>query len=311
MRQPCSRPRTAATAALTAVTTAAAVFTLAGCGNTAARPQHAAGPAATRSAPNASGPATSTAPADTAWDPHPRSIAALGDSITRGFDACSLLEDCPDASWVTGNRPDVKSLTYRLLMGDQSRSWNLAVTGARVADLPRQAAAAARHRPALVTVLVGANDACRPTTAAMTPVGTFRRDFTEAIRTLRRTSPSTEVYVASIPDLARLWAAGQGNAAAQKVWKLGICPSMLAADAPGEAPQAAQARRTAVRERVIAYNTALRDACAGLPRCRYDAGTVFAQPFTRSDLSPWDWFHPGVPGQARLAQLAYTAITRP
>ncbi|MGG8406484.1 SGNH/GDSL hydrolase family protein, partial [Streptomyces sp. 12297] len=42
------------------------------------------------------------------WNRQPSSIAAVGDSITRGFDACSVLADCPEASWATGNDPAVR-----------------------------------------------------------------------------------------------------------------------------------------------------------------------------------------------------------
>jgi hypothetical protein len=36
-------------------------------------------------------------------DPLPRSMAALGDSISRGFDACGFYADCSFRSWSTGD----------------------------------------------------------------------------------------------------------------------------------------------------------------------------------------------------------------
>ncbi len=50
-----------------------------------------------------------------AWDRSPDSIAAVGDSITTGFDACAVLSDCPEASWATGTSARVDSLAVRLL----------------------------------------------------------------------------------------------------------------------------------------------------------------------------------------------------
>ncbi len=44
------------------------------------------------------------------WDRSPTSMAAVGDSITRGFDACTVLSDCPEVSWATGSDTKVKSL---------------------------------------------------------------------------------------------------------------------------------------------------------------------------------------------------------
>src|SRR3954469_303336 len=91
-----------------AVVLSAAVL-LSGCfGGGAPHPDRADGDGAAAAA----GPAPKPTPT---WDTHPASLAALGDSITRGFDACGLLADCPAASWATGRRADVDSLATRLL----------------------------------------------------------------------------------------------------------------------------------------------------------------------------------------------------
>ncbi|WP_318218406.1 SGNH/GDSL hydrolase family protein [Streptomyces sp. SCL15-6] len=243
-----------------------------------------------------------------AWDTSPESIAAVGDSITRGFDACTILSDCPEVSWATGSSTEVDSLAVRLLGAKAAgRSWNYAVTGARMADLTGQVTRAAARKPELVTVMAGANDACRTTIDAMTPVADFRAQFEDAMRTLRRELPKAQVFVASIPDLKRLWSEGRANPLGKQVWKLGICPSMLAdADA---VDSAATLRRNTVRDRVDDYNEVLRDVCAKDRKCRTDGGAVHAFRFGTDQLSQWDWFHPSVNGQARLAEIAYRAVT--
>jgi lysophospholipase L1-like esterase len=243
------------------------------------------------------------------WDPSPSSIAAVGDSITRGFDACTVLSDCPEVSWATGTSTKVDSLAVRLLgrAGAEGHSWNYAVTGARMADLPGQMAQAATRRPQLVTVLAGANDACRASTSAMTSVASFRADFEEALSTLRQSLPKTQVYVASVPNLKRLWSEGRTNPLGKQVWKLGICPSMLGdADA---LDAAATHRRDTVQKRVEAYNEVLKEVCAKDRRCRFDGGAVHDYRFGTDQLSRWDWFHPSVNGQARLAEIAYRKVT--
>jgi len=243
-----------------------------------------------------------------AWDSSPASIAAVGDSITRGFDACGILTDCPDVSWATGASTQVDSLAVRLLGRTKAaeRSWNYAVSGSRMADLPAQMARAASRTPALVTVMVGANDACRDSTAAMTSVADFRAGFEDALGVLRKTAPKAQVYVASVPNLKRLWSQGRTNPMGKQVWKLGVCPSMLAdADA---LDAAATERRDTVQERVEAYNSVLKEVCAGDERCRYDGGAVYDYRFGTDQLSHWDWFHPSVNGQARLAEIAYRKV---
>ncbi|MEU2507063.1 SGNH/GDSL hydrolase family protein [Streptomyces sp. NPDC007863] len=290
------------TAVVGAVLAAAA---LAGCTSASPGPGSEAAPARKPS------PSTAPAPAPTSrWDVSPASVAAVGDSVTRAFDACSLLADCPEASWATGTDPAVNSLALRLLGAGRvaGNSWNLARTGARVAALPEQMARAAAERPELVTVMIGANDACRPTPAGMTPVADFRRSFEAALTRLRKDAPEAQVYVASVPDLHRLWDTGRANPLVRRVWELGVCGSMLAD--PEDLGATAKERRTAVRDRVVAYNEVLAEVCAADELCRYDGGAVFGFRFDASLLSTWDWFHPSRDGQARLAELAYRRITR-
>ncbi|MFE3855807.1 SGNH/GDSL hydrolase family protein [Streptomyces griseorubiginosus] len=244
-----------------------------------------------------------------AWDSSPASLAAVGDSITRGFDACGVLTDCPDVSWATGSSAQVDSLAVRLLGKARAaeRSWNYAVSGARMADLSAQMSQAASRAPALVTVMVGANDACRDSTAAMTPVADFRAGFEDALSVLREKAPKAQVYVASVPNLKRLWSQGRTNPMGKQVWKLGVCPSMLAdADA---LDAAATERRNTVQERVEEYNAVLQQVCGKDAHCRYDGGAVYDYRFGTDQLSHWDWFHPSVNGQARLAEIAYRKVT--
>jgi len=263
------------------------------------------GPTA-RSTAGARSPSPSPTPL---WDASPASIAAVGDSITRGFDACSVLADCPEVSWATGSDSGVRSLAVRILGPSKaaSHSWNHAVSGARMAQLPEQMALAAQEEPELVTVMIGANDACRDTVALMTPEADFRASFEASMRQLRAAAPKAQVYVSSVPDLKRLWSTGRENPLGKQIWELGICRSMLGdADDMGAA---AVARRDTVRKRVVAYNEVLREVCEGDERCRHDGGAVFDYRFTGEQLSQWDWFHPGRDGQARLAEIAYRNVT--
>ncbi|WP_329068565.1 SGNH/GDSL hydrolase family protein [Streptomyces sp. NBC_01429] len=292
-----ARPRaraglTAPTAALTAVLVAG-TGVLAGCDSSG----------------SATPDATKKHTAAPAWNRSPESVAAVGDSITRGFDACAVLVDCPEVSWATGTDPGVRSLAERLLGAPAAKknSWNHATTGARMADVPGQMELAAQEKPELVTVMAGANDACRETTGQMTPVADFRASFETAMRRLRAGAPKAQVYVSSVPDLKRLWSTGRGNPLGRQIWKLGLCASMLR-DAQ-DMSEGARQRRETVYERVVAYNEVLKEVCAKDARCRYDGGAVFDYRFTGEQLSQWDWFHPSKDGQGRLAEIAYRNVT--
>ncbi|GAB3961489.1 SGNH/GDSL hydrolase family protein [Streptomyces sparsus] len=237
----------------------------------------------------------------------PDSIAALGDSITTGFDTCELLADCPEASWATGTEDGIDSLAQRMLDDPAGRTWNHAVAGAVMADLPGQAKKAVVNEPGLVTVLIGANDACTETVAGMTPVAEFRKDFRTAMETLRSELPDTRIFVASVPDLMRLWSQGRANPSATQVWDMGICQSMLRDPAATDA--AATGRRDSVAQRVSEYNEVLAEVCAADKRCVHDGGAVHEYRFTSDELSGWDWFHPSRNGQRVLARLAHEALT--
>ncbi|SCK19625.1 Lysophospholipase L1 [Streptomyces sp. ScaeMP-e48] len=306
MPERATRPRMRTAGAALSALSLVGVAALAGCSS------GDSGDGVSRNAPAASSPSVPPSPSASAasgWNPNPGSVAAVGDSITRGFDACSVLADCPEVSWATGSDSLVRSLAVRLLGTSKAadRSWNHAVSGARMVQLPEQMALAAKERPELVTVMMGANDACRDSVRLMTPVADFRASFEASMRQLRAGAPKAQVYVSSVPDLKRLWSTGRLNETGKKIWELGICQSMLA-DADDLGP-AAVARRDAVQDRVVAYNEVLRDVCAKDRHCRYDGGAVFGFRFTGAQLSQWDWFHPSRDGQARLAEIAYRNIT--
>ncbi len=167
--------------------------------------------------------------------------------------------------------------------------------------------AAAAHDPDLVTVLIGANDACRSSVDAMTPVKEYREDVEKALDVLREQAPGARVYFSSIPDLKRLWELGRTSDLGKEVWKLGICPSMLSD--PDALDKAATERRDKVEQRVTEYNKAVREICAKDKLCRDDGGAANATRFTAGQLSRWDWFHPSREGQATLARIAYERIS--
>ncbi|TMM38670.1 MAG: SGNH/GDSL hydrolase family protein [Actinobacteria bacterium] len=237
----------------------------------------------------------------------PNSMVALGDSITAGVGSCLTLTSCPRNSWATGDGTLVNSHYKRILKDNpaiRGHATNLAVPGATVADLAGQAAAAVAQRPDYVTILIGANDACRPTIDQMTSKARFQAAFTAALTALKTGLPMARVLVVSIPDVYQVWSAAHTRRAAQQVWALGVCPSLLVN--PTSTAAADVARRQRFRDQIDAYDSVLAAACARYgSRCRYDNGTVHATPFGIAQLSLLDYFHPNEEGQSQLANLTY------
>jgi lysophospholipase L1-like esterase len=252
------------------------------------------------------GPAVAT----NAQEPLPSSMAALGDSITRGFNSGPLAyQDNPTHSWSTGTNANVRSHYLRILEANPAilgRNFNDARSGAKMADLAGQVAVANAQQVEYITILMGGNDVCASSEAAMTPVETFRAQLETAMGDLATSSPNAKIYIVSIPDVYRLWEILHTSPSARLVWRLfRICQSMLAR--PASMDQEDVDRRARVRQRNIDYNQQLREVCATFTSCRYDDDAVFSTPFTRADVSTRDYFHPSAAGQAKLASVSWAA----
>jgi lysophospholipase L1-like esterase len=241
---------------------------------------------------------------------HPDSMASTGDSITRAFNTGLVpYTDAPRNSWSTGSRAYVWSHYRRILAVNSrifGRTFNDARSGAKMAELERQMQAVNTQRVEYVTVLMGANDVCASSEAAMTPVSEFRAQFERAMNTVTAGSPSALVYVVSIPDVYRLWLILHENPTARLAWRLtGFCKSMLAN--PGSTAPADEARRQRVRQREIEYNAVLAEVCAVYVQCRFDGNAVFNYPFRPRHVSTRDYFHPSLEGQRVLAEVSWNA----
>jgi lysophospholipase L1-like esterase len=237
--------------------------------------------------------------------PPPSSIAGIGDSITRAFDVCCWYGDHPAQSWSTGGMPfDGISSHYERLLGLSpaiaGHDYNDARTGARMRDAQGQAQTAVSQGARYVTILMGANDACTSSPATMTTVSDFRAQFSATMRTLAAGLPAgSHVFVASVPNVYRLWQVLHTDPAAQLVWwGAQICQSMLSLSNT-------EADRQAVLARVQAFNGVLADVCSVYAFCRFDGDAVFDYAFSAGQVSKLDYFHPSLSGQAALASVTW------
>ncbi|HWL35372.1 MAG TPA: SGNH/GDSL hydrolase family protein [Frankiaceae bacterium] len=242
--------------------------------------------------------------------PIPSSMSSLGDSITKGFNACGWYSDCADRSWSTGGYASVNSHYLRIRAKNSAinaRNFNDARTGARMSDLNAQAQAAVSRGVSYVTILMGANDACTSSESTMTPVSTYRAQLDAALATLKNGLPNAAVFISSVPDIKRLWFIGKDSSSARNAWSgFKICQSMLAN--PQSTAQVDVDRRARVQQRVIDFNTQLAQACTAYgANCDFDGNAVFNYPFVLGQVSSWDYFHPNTSGQAVLASISYPA----
>jgi len=241
---------------------------------------------------------------------YPRSMASTCDSITRAYNTGFFpYTDNPSASWSTGTNSTVRSHYSRLLAVQpliSGHAFNDAKSGAKMADLAGQIATAASQHVEYVTVEMGGNDVCTSSESTMTSVTSFRADFTNAMNTITTQSPTTLVYVASIPNIYQLWTVLHTNSSARSVWALfSVCQSML--KNPSSTAQADVDRRARVLQRDIDFNSALQQVCALYVQYRFDNNAVFNTAFVASDITTRDYFHPTIAGQAKLASVTWSA----
>ena len=235
----------------------------------------------------------------------PKAVAAAGDSISIATNhnlTCAIFGGCASASWTTGSNTTVDSHFLRLRdYNSRLTTRNAAFSGATMASLNGQFSSilAGGYRPGYVTVLIGANDLCG---TSLTDTATFRSQLQTAMTNLYTTSPATSVFVASIPDLKRLYDALKTNNSALSRWdQYDVCPLMLTAGID----------QTPVIQRQAEFNQVLLEVCASFVtttypnRCKYDGGAVFNTDFLPSDVSTVDYFHPSAAGQKKLSAIAW------
>lgn len=254
------------------------------------------------------GVAATPAQALTALPAPPRTIAAVGDSITRAFDVNSsyILRDAPKESWATGTDATVDSEYQRLLSaypGSGISADNDAMTGAKMVSLASQMSTAAGQGADYVTVLMGANDVCAKTPAGMTSTANFTNQFDLAMATITSARPNAVVFVSSIPNVYQLWSTLHTSSAARFAWAVyGVCQDMLGSSVT-------ETQRQQVLAQLKADNAVLAQLCTGkyANNCAWDGGATYNVAFTSKQVSTVDYFHPSVAGQALLAQTAWAA----
>lgn len=279
-----------------AVTGLAAVLVLGGCTS----PTPTTTPTGTTSASTATPTPALTGPATT--------IAVMGDSLSRGYNACDHFGDCPSVSWAGGTDPRVDSIASRLEARTDGPVTvkNVAKSGSTVADLAAQVPAAAAANPDLVTVLIGANDVCRGSFDAMTSTEDYAAMVGAALQDLVALAPGTTILVASVPDVTAILPVAANDPAARFLWSHGGCATALAD--PQSRSTAAEVRRAAVADRISEYDAALAGACGALPRCVYDGGALHGYTPTLQQLSALDRFHPSVAGLREVAATEWKVL---
>ena len=237
---------------------------------------------------------------------YPNSIAGLGDSITRAALSDNSIGGLnygqPEHSWSTGNSSTdgVNSHYERIRAANPAignNTFNLAESGANMADLPGQANAAVSSGAQYIVIQMGGNDVCADEASQMTPVANYDANFRTAINTMKAGLPSAKILVTEVVRVKRVYDVGRLNLGCLLQWNVfQWCDSVL---------RNGSTQRSQADARNIEYNNALRTASAQLGVLFDD--DVFEWQFSRGNLSDIDCFHPDLSGQNALANATYDA----
>ena len=249
-------------------------------------------------------------PATAAATPPPNSMASMGDSITRGFNACGWYVDCTvplvqhrqhAASTATtcGSAPEPghqRPQLQRRAVRRQGRRH--ARPGADRGRAGRRVRDDADRRQRRLHQLRGVDDL-----GGHVPgpdrhrAGHARGRACPTPGSLSSASPTSSGCGRSARTSSRARTAWACSASASRCWPTRPPP-----------PQADVDRRDRVRQRVVDFNAQLAQACAAYgPNCAFDDNAVFNYPFALSQVSTWDYFHPNTSGQTVLASVSYAA----
>lgn len=256
---------------------------------------------------------------------------ALGDSITAGAMAGSYLvpragaptggvfENKDTLSWATGRKIDSVQIKLERYYGQRAlgkiEALNAAKSGSKSKDIMAQVQEARRKwetrgykRIALVTLLVGANDACSMESPDGVDNSTYRRQVTDALLELAKISegddplPVLVMGLPMVPDLGKPNVANTRNSLGVSCGTLFRSPNFLCKNLIKWNTPAEYAREVGVIER---KNAALMDAITDAQNRSGKLRVVYTPNMTQTEIKApmiaYDCFHPNSVAQEGLA----------
>ncbi len=232
-------------------------------------------------------------------------MAAIGDSITTGFNAKNPLDN-KSLSWSTGYTTTERVQSHykraQNVFDGEVYQLNMAKAGARSDAIEAQMENVAKSLKGreldYLTVMIGANDVC----SWPADHGENLHQFDTRVRnTLDRAlalNPDIKITLVPVPDMLRLYELGKATAACSARWKIfNICAPLLQNHDADE--------RAAFGQRVIDLNDSLAQIASEYSQSVHYAADVATFSFEKEDISGYDCFHPSWRGQDKIAEKSW------
>jgi lysophospholipase L1-like esterase len=280
---------------------------------------------AASAAPVNTGPsvAPATTPPSSTAVPLPALLGAIGDSYSQAWSVSPANHgDHPEFSWVVGTSPNdgVLSLLERFrALGASPQVVDAATSGVQMKDAVRQAnkvVSAARRlkagQTAYVTFELGTNDLCA-SPEPLTAPATFQAQLQDALAVLRTGLPrGSRILMLAVPDMPHLHDITQADPAANAL----LTRTSIQSGCPPYLGNSNYMPFDTADRFLRQYDAALQSACAGIENgdggtgrlhCTYNPDLLAESDFVIGDMSTYDYFHPSLRGQAKMAANAWAA----
>jgi lysophospholipase L1-like esterase len=261
----------------------------------------------------------------------PKRLSSVGDSITEAINAeeynlFNPINPNHWASYANGyhgfwewlfGRTNVNSHNQRISSAFGSwgrKNYMEALSGADSYDLAQQTAQSVGHGAHYVPWLMGHNDVCQNSFAAIPTDAEFEANARAGLDNLKNGLPNgATIYVLAIVDIYKLWQLGDqltslGFIDCELIWATTLfgwfpCGTMLN-------PLNSEADRQYTRSRNVAFNDILQDLVAEYNATDshhyYEFTTeTFDYTFVASQVSGFDCFHPSAQGQKELSRVTW------
>ena len=232
----------------------------------------------------------------------PYVVAAIGDSITAGFNA-DRIGNNRDLSWATGMREDQMVLSHAHRIADymeqEVTARNVAIAGSQAKHLDRQINSLAESIPDYTTITIGANDVCDWSEDYEDDIQRFEDDVDNAISRLVDINDQMKIMLSPVPNIVNLRDVAVDKFGCQLIWDtIGICRPLLGRGRT-------DLERQQFAERLEATNEALESVANRYPDQVLYERELGEIEFAWAHVSGVDCFHPNVAGQNLYAEKTW------
>jgi lysophospholipase L1-like esterase len=169
-----------------------------------------------------------------------------------------------------------------------------------ITDVAAQVTKVNKLKADYVTLVIGGNDVWEWSRDYAGYEKAYLSSMKRYLDSMVVANQNVRILLGAIPDLTQVWSLSKDEASCQKVWRAipRFCSPVFGASATDSS-------RIAFKAHVTQTNARLAELARTYPKNVKFAASVGTAKLARSDMSPFDCFHPSVSGQNTLSQYTW------